>query len=85
LLNRFGTFIQINSVLRQLSQDTWHVARLPSEDIVVVLKKVGECEFLFLRKVCTDGRHLGEIASDEVNLHNICLLRWDEDGRLFSP
>jgi hypothetical protein len=84
LLNRFGTFIQINSVFIQLSQDNWNAGRLPSEDIVVVSKNVGEYEFLFLRKVSTDGRHLGGITSVEINLHNIRLLRQDEDGGLFS-
>jgi hypothetical protein len=52
--------MQINSVLNQLSWDTWHVGRLPSEDIVVIPEKIGEHEFLFLRKVSTDGRRLGE-------------------------
>jgi hypothetical protein len=77
LLNRFGTFIKINSVLSQLSRDTWHIGRIPSEDIVVVPKKVSEREFLFLRKVSTDGHHLGGITRAEINLHNIRLLRWE--------
>jgi hypothetical protein len=41
-----SAFININSVLSQLSRDTWLVGWLPREDIFVVLKKVGECEFL---------------------------------------
>jgi hypothetical protein len=71
-------------MLSQLSRDPWHVGQLPSEDIVVVLEKVGEREFLFLRKVSTDGHHLGGITSAEINLHSICLLRLDKDGGLFS-
>jgi hypothetical protein len=71
-------------VLIQLSRDNWNVSWLPSEDIVVVPKKVGEREFLFLRKVSTDGRRLGGITSAEINLHNIRLLRQDKDGGLFS-
>jgi hypothetical protein len=76
--------MQMNYVLSQLSRDTWHVGRLPSKDIVVVPEKIGEREFLFLRKVSTDGRYLGGITSAEIYLHNICLLRRDKDGGLFS-
>jgi hypothetical protein len=53
----------INSVLSKLSWDTWHVGRFPSEDIFVVSKEVGECEFLFYREVGTDGRCFGGITS----------------------
>ena len=42
-------------MLSKLSWDTWHVGWLPSEDIFVVLKKVGEREFLFCRQVGADG------------------------------
>jgi hypothetical protein len=66
--------MQINSVLSQLSRDTWHVGRLPSEDIIVVPEKIGEHEFLFLRKMSTDGHCLGVITSAEINLHNITSL-----------
>ena len=54
-------------MLRQLSQDTWHVDRLSREDIFVVPKKVGECEFLFLGKVGTDKCRLGGIIGSQVN------------------
>ena len=37
-------------MLSQLSWDTWHVGRLPSEDIFVVPKKAGEHEFLFAKR-----------------------------------
>jgi hypothetical protein len=50
LLHRLRAFIDINSVLNQLSRDTWHVGQLLSEDIFVVSKKVGEREFLFLER-----------------------------------
>jgi hypothetical protein len=71
-------------MLSQLSRDTWHVDRLSSEDIIVVPKKVGERKFLFLRKMSTDGRRLGEITRAEINLHNIRLLRREKDSGLFS-
>jgi hypothetical protein len=58
-------------MLSQLSRDTW----LPSEDIFVVPKKVGEHEFLFLREVSIDGHRFGGITSAKINLHNISLLR----------
>jgi hypothetical protein len=71
-------------VHNQLSRDTWHVGRLPSEDVVVVPEKIGEREFLFLRKVSTDGRRLGGITSAEINLHDIRFLRQNKDGSFFS-
>jgi hypothetical protein len=71
-------------MLSQLFRDTWHVGQIPSEDIIVVPEKVSECEFLLLRKVSTDGRHLEGITRAEINLHNICLLRREKDGGLFS-
>jgi hypothetical protein len=49
-------------MLSQLFWDTWHVGRLPSEDIFIIPKKVGEREFLFCREVGTDGHHLGGIT-----------------------
>ena len=54
MLHGLGAFIDINSVLSQLSWDTWHVGQLPSEDIFVVPKKIGEREFLFCREVGAD-------------------------------
>jgi hypothetical protein len=66
LLNWFGAFIDIDSVLSQLSWDTWHVGWLPSEDIFVVPKKVGEREFLFGQEVGADGRCLLRITSTQV-------------------
>jgi hypothetical protein len=62
LLHGLGAFIDINSVLSQLSRDTCHVGRVPSKDIFVVPEKVGECEFLFFREMGTDGRRLGGIT-----------------------
>ena len=50
MLHRFGAFIDIDSMLSQLSWDTWHIVWLPSEDIFVVPKKVGEREFLFCER-----------------------------------
>jgi hypothetical protein len=73
LLHRLGAFIDINSVLSQLSRDTWHVGWLPSEDIFVVPEKVSEHEFLFFREVGTDGRRLGGITGSQVDLLDICL------------
>jgi hypothetical protein len=71
-------------MLSQLSRDTWHVGWLPSEDIIFFPKKIGELEFLFLKKVSTDGHRLGGITSVEINLHNNCLPRPNKDGGLFS-
>jgi hypothetical protein len=71
LFDWFGVSIDINSVLNQLSWDTWHVSWLPSEDIFVVQKKVGEREFLFSREVSTDGLYLLGITSTQVNFLHI--------------
>ena len=46
-------------MLSQLFHDTWHVGHLASKDIFVVLKKVGEREFLFFRNLGTHGCRLG--------------------------
>jgi hypothetical protein len=79
LLHRLGAFIDINSVLSQLSLNTWHVGQIPSEDIFVVPEKVGEHEFLFFREVGTDGRCLGGITYAQINLLDINLFWWGKD------
>jgi hypothetical protein len=71
LLHRLEAFININSVLSQISRDTWHVSWLPSEDMFVVPKKAGECEFLFCREVGLDDRRFGGITSTQVDLLHI--------------
>ena len=81
---RLGVFININSVLSQLSWDTWHVGRLPSEDIFVVPKKVGEREFLFCREVGADGCHFGRITGAQVDLLDVGFFWWCEDAGPFS-
>jgi hypothetical protein len=78
LLDGFRTLIDIDSVLSQLSRDTWHVGHLPSEDIFVVPKKIGEREFLCRRKVSTDGRRLRGITSTQINLHDISFFLWNQ-------
>ena len=78
------SFININSVLSQLSWDTWHVGQLPSEDIFVVPKKVGERAFLFCREVSTDSGRLGGIASTQVDLLDVGFFWWRDDAGLFS-
>jgi hypothetical protein len=80
----FGAFIDIDFVLSQLSWDTWHVGRLPSEDIFVVLKKVGERKFLFSREVGTDGRYLLRVTSTQVNFLYINFFLWCKDARFLS-
>jgi hypothetical protein len=84
LLNRFGTFIDIDFVLSQLSRDTWHVGRLPSEDIFIVSEKVGEREFLFVGEVSADDRCLGGITSLQIDIFDICFFGWGEDMGLFA-
>ena len=71
-------------MLSQLSWDTWHVGRLPSEDIFVVPKKVGEREFLFYREVDADGCLLGGIPGAQVNLLDVGFFWWCEDAGLFN-
>ena len=71
-------------MLSQLSWDTWHVGRLPSEDIFVVPKKVGERAFLFCREVSTDSGRLGGIASTQVDLLDVGFFWWRDDAGLFS-
>jgi hypothetical protein len=68
----------------QLSWDTWHVGRLPSEDIFIVLKKVGEHEFLFCREVGTDGRCFGGITGTQVDLLHVGFFWRSEDARLLG-
>ena len=84
MLYRLGAFININSVLSQLSRDTWHVGWLPSEDIFVVPKKVGEREFLFCREVGADGCRFVGITSAQVDLLDVGFLWWCEDAGFFS-
>ena len=57
---------------------------LPSEDIFVVPKKVGEREFLFCREVGVDGCCLGGITSAQVDLLDVGFFWWCEDAGLFS-
>ena len=76
MLHRLGAFIDIDSVLSQLSWDTWHGGRLPSEDIFVVPKKVGEREFLFCREVGADGCRLGGITGAQVDLLDVGFFWW---------
>jgi hypothetical protein len=40
----------IQGVLDELPRDSWHVCRLPSEDVVVGSKEVDEDVFLFVRE-----------------------------------
>ena len=68
MLHRLGAFVDIDSVLNQLSWDTWHVGQLPSEDIFVVPKKVGEREFLFCREMTTDGCRFGGSQVDLLDI-----------------
>jgi hypothetical protein len=58
-------------MLSQLFRDTWHVSRLPSEDIFVIPKKVGERKFLFCREVGTDSHILGGITGVQVDLLDV--------------
>jgi hypothetical protein len=81
LLDWFGAFIDINSVLSQLSWDTWHVGRLLSEYIFVGPKKIGEHKFLFSREVSADGRYLPRIISTQVNFLYIGFFLWCKDAR----
>jgi hypothetical protein len=71
-------------MLNQLSWDTWHVGRLPSEDIFVVPKKVGEREFLFCREVGTNGRRFGGITSTQVDLLHVGFFWRIKDARLLG-
>jgi hypothetical protein len=50
-------------MLIQLSQNTWHISRLPHEDILIFSEKVGEREFLFFGEVGTNDSCLGELTS----------------------
>jgi hypothetical protein len=84
LLHRLGSFINVDFVLSQLFQDIWHVGRLPSEDIFVISKKVGEREFLFCREVDIDGHRLGGITGAQVDLLDIDLFLWCKDARPLS-
>ena len=84
MLHRLGAFVDIDSVLSQLSWDTWHVGRLPSEDIFIDPKKVDEREFLFSREVGADGCRFGGITGAQVDLLDIGFFWWCEDAGLFS-
>jgi hypothetical protein len=68
-------------MLSQLSWDTWHVGRLSSEDIFVVLKKVGEREFLFSQEVSADDRYLLRITNTQVNFLYIGFFLRCKDAR----
>ena len=76
--------MDIDFVLNQLSWDTWHVGRLPSEDIFVVLKKVGEREFYFAERRAL----MAAVFEGSPVPRSICLMSafswWCEDAGLFS-
>jgi hypothetical protein len=84
LLHKLGAFININSVLSQLSWDTWYVGWLPSEDIFIVPEKVGERKFLFCREVDTDSHHFGGITSTKVDLLHVGFFWRSENARLLG-
>ena len=71
-------------MLSQLSRNTWHISRLPWEDIFVFSEKVGEREFLFSGEVDTDDSHLRGITSTQINLDGIHLRGWCNDSYLLS-
>jgi hypothetical protein len=66
------------------SWDTWLVGRLPSEDIFVVLKKVGERKFLFCREMGTNGCYFGGITSTQVDLPHVSFFCRSKDARLLG-
>ena len=59
LLDRFILGINIESVLSELSRYTWHVRRLPREDVPILMDELDEHAFLFRIQVSADAKLLG--------------------------
>jgi hypothetical protein len=65
-----GRVVLLTSSLCSASSlgDSRHIGRSPCEDVSVVPKEVGECEFLFGVEVGPDDDFLGCVGQAEANL-----------------
>jgi hypothetical protein len=68
LLDRLCGLVDFKFVLSQLPRDTRHIRWTPCENVSVVPKEAGECEFLFGVEVGPDDNFLGCVGQAEANL-----------------
>jgi hypothetical protein len=64
-------------VLNQLPRDSWHVSRLPCEDVPIFLKEFDEREFLFGIQSVAYVSNLGWFLHKQRDLLAECFLRLD--------
>src|SRR5664279_3974941 len=62
LHDRLGTFVDVETVLGEFPRYTWHVGRLPCEDIPILMEELNELVFLFVLQAGTNGSFLGAIG-----------------------
>jgi hypothetical protein len=58
LVNWLRPFVDVQAVLGKFLWDTWHVRRLPCEDVTILTKKLDERAFLFVGEVGTNACRL---------------------------
>jgi hypothetical protein len=77
LLDGLGEWVQMEFVLNQFPRDSWHVSRLPCEDIPIFLEEFDEHEFLFgIQGVAYVSNH-GRFLRRQQNLFAECIFRLD--------
>ena len=81
LFDRFILGINIESVLSEFSQCTWHVRRFPCKDVPILTDELDERAFLFRIQVSADAKLLGRIAGYEVNKLSL-ISRFELQGRI---
>jgi hypothetical protein len=64
-------------MLNQLPRDSWHVIRLPCEDVPIFLEEFDAREFLFRIQVITHVSNLGRFLRGQGDHFVECVLRLD--------
>jgi hypothetical protein len=62
----------IQGVFGDLPRDSWHVRRLPSENIVVGLEEIDKGVFLFVEECCPNSNVFGGVGV--INWDVLCVL-----------
>jgi hypothetical protein len=77
LLDGLGAWVQVEFMLNQLPRDSWHVNRLPYEDVPILLEEFDERQFLFGIQGVTYVSNLGRFLRRQQDLFAECVLRLD--------
>jgi hypothetical protein len=64
LLDGLGIRVDVKFMLYQLPRDSWHVSRLPCEDVPISFEEFDEREFLFRVQTIPDMSYLGGLISE---------------------